>query len=82
MFNVSDCALVNHWIDYAIECNVKELNLDVQIDRKSYELSKKNYQFSERVLVVAKSITELKFCGYVLKSFYSDIKLAYLKKLV
>ncbi|GLT55012.1 hypothetical protein SLA2020_281660 [Shorea laevis] len=77
----SDCALVNRWIDYAIECNVKELNLDLWIDQKWYELPKKKYELPERVLV-AKSITELNLYGCKLKSFYSDINLSSLKKLV
>jgi len=78
----SDCALLNCWIDYAIECNVKELNLDVWIHQKRpYELPEKRYELPERVLV-AKSITELKLCKCKLKSFYSDINLSSLKKLV
>ncbi|XP_062160963.1 putative F-box/LRR-repeat protein At5g41840 [Alnus glutinosa] len=69
----SDCALLNRWIDYVIECNVKELNLDVWIHQKRYELP-------ERALV-AKSITELKLSQCKLKSFYSEINLPSLKKL-
>jgi len=77
----SDCALLNRWIDYAIDCNLKEFILHVWIDQKRYELPTKEYELPERVFV-AKSITELKLCRCKLKSFYSDINLPSLKKLV
>jgi len=77
----SDCALLNRWIDYAVECNVKELNLNIWIDKMTYELPKKYYELPKRVLL-AKSITELKLSQCKLKSFYSDINLPSLKKLV
>jgi hypothetical protein len=76
LFEESDFAVVNRWIDYAIECNVKELKLDMP-RRKS----PKFYELPGRVLV-ANSITELKLCMCKLKSFYSDINLSSLKKLV
>ncbi|XP_062160965.1 uncharacterized protein LOC133868159 [Alnus glutinosa] len=75
----SECALLNHW-NYAIQCNVKELNLEVWIHQKRYELPKKYYELLERALV-AKSITVLKLSLCKLKSFYSDINLPSLKKL-
>jgi hypothetical protein len=56
MLDELDCALVNRWIDYAIEYNVKELNLDLWIHQKRYELPKKKYELPDRVLI-AKSIT-------------------------
>jgi hypothetical protein len=49
----SDCALVNRWIGYAIESNVKELNLDIW-PSNCLLLS----ELPESVLT-AKSITEL-----------------------
>jgi hypothetical protein len=76
LFDESDYAVVNRWIDYAIECNVKELNLDF-----SPRIGQKFYELPERVLV-ANSITELKLCMCKLKSFYSDINLSSLKKLI
>jgi hypothetical protein len=76
LFEESDYAVVNRWIDYAIECNVKELNLDMP-RRKG----PKFYELPGRVLV-ANSITELSLCECKLKSFYSDINLSSLKKLV
>jgi hypothetical protein len=75
LFEESDYAVVNRWIDYAIECNVKELNLDFLV-----RMGHKRYELPERVLV-ANSITELKLSVCKLKSFYSDINLSSLKKL-
>ncbi|XP_059434101.1 putative F-box/LRR-repeat protein At5g02700 [Corylus avellana] len=72
----SDYAVVNRWIDFAIECNVKELNLDI-----SLRIDQKRYELPERVLV-ANSITELKLHMCKLKSFSGDINLSSLKKLV
>jgi len=77
----SYCALLNRWIGCAIECNVKELNLDVWIYQKRYELPKKYYELPKRVLV-AKLIIELKMSLCKLQSFYSDINLSSLKKFV
>jgi hypothetical protein len=74
MLDESDCALMNHWIDYAIECDVKEFNLDLWIHEKRYELP-------DRVLI-AKSIIELRLCKCKLKSFYRDINIPSLNKLV
>jgi hypothetical protein len=75
----SYCAFLNRWIGCIIECNVKELNLDVWIYQKRYELPKKYYELLERVLV-AKLITELKMSLCKLQSiFYSDINLSSLK---
>ncbi|KAE8077062.1 hypothetical protein FH972_015667 [Carpinus fangiana] len=76
LFDESDYAFVNRWIDYAIECNVKELNLDFSV-----RMGQKRYELPERVLV-ANSITELTLYVCKLKSFYSDINLSSLKKLV
>ncbi|XP_059436206.1 uncharacterized protein LOC132169139 [Corylus avellana] len=81
LLDESDCALVNRWIGYAIECNVKELNLYVWINQKRYELPKKKYELPESVLA-AKSITKLQLSRCKLKSFYSDINLSSLNKLV
>jgi hypothetical protein len=81
MLDESDCTIVNRWIDYAIECDVKELNLDLWIHQKRYELPKKKYELPDRVLV-AKSITELRLCKCKLKPFYRDINLPSLKKFV
>ncbi|XP_059433951.1 F-box/FBD/LRR-repeat protein At4g26340-like [Corylus avellana] len=75
MLDESDYAVVNRWIDYAIECNVKELNLDIFI-----RIHLKRYELPERVLV-ANSITELKLRSCKLKSFSGDINLSSLKKL-
>jgi hypothetical protein len=78
----SDCALLSRWIDYLVECNVKELNLHVWKNQKIYEFPKNCFEMPERVLV-AKSITELKLSGWCkLNSFYNDINLPSLKKLV
>ncbi|XP_059445300.1 putative F-box/LRR-repeat protein At3g18150 [Corylus avellana] len=76
LFDESDYAVVNRWIDYAIECNVKELNLDILI-----RIHQKWYELPERVLV-AKSITELNLGTCKLKSISGDINLSSLKKLV
>jgi hypothetical protein len=69
------CACVNRWIGYAIESNVKELNIFA---------SPKNYYKVPESVLVAKSITELTLWGCNLESFQSQdgIYLSSLKKLV
>jgi hypothetical protein len=69
----SCCAFLNRWIGYAIESNVKVL--DLWVWPNTY------YHVSESVLA-AKSITELSLVGCNFKPFYSDISLSSLKKLV
>jgi hypothetical protein len=71
-----DYVPTNRWIGYAIECNVKELNLYL----KSYYC-----EYSDDVpesVLIAKSIIKLKLCGGRLKSSYSDINLSSLRELV
>ena len=69
----SYCALVNRWIGYAIECNVKELHLLVYPHGF--------YHVPDGVMA-GKSITELRVWGCKFKSFHSDINLSSLKKLL
>jgi hypothetical protein len=70
----SYCALVNRWIEYAIESNVKELNLSSVCQPKFSQVPKS--------VLVAKSITKLTLCFCNLKSLHNDINLSSLKKLV
>ncbi|XP_062164886.1 F-box/LRR-repeat protein At3g03360-like [Alnus glutinosa] len=63
----SDCALVDSWIGYAIERNVKEIYLEI-------------VSLFESVLT-AKSITELNLVAIKLDSFYSEVNLSSLRKL-
>jgi hypothetical protein len=76
-----DYVLANRWIGYAIECNVKELNLCLKTYFYDSEEEPDNYQVPESVLT-AKSIVKLKLSGGSLKSCYSDINLPSLRKLV
>jgi hypothetical protein len=71
----SYCALVNRWIGYAIECNVKELHLLVCWYPHGF------YNVPNSVMA-GKSITELKVWGCKFKPFHSDINLSSLKKLL
>ncbi|XP_059455461.1 F-box/LRR-repeat protein At3g58930-like [Corylus avellana] len=75
-----DYVLANRWIGYAIECNVKELNLDLKSYFYDSEEEPDDYQVPESVLT-AKSIVKLKLSGGSLKSCYSDINLSSLRKL-
>ncbi|XP_059455182.1 putative F-box/LRR-repeat protein At3g18150 [Corylus avellana] len=70
----SYCALVNRWIEYAIESNVKELNLS--------NICPPKYSQVPKSVLVAKSITKLTLCFCNLKSLPNDINLSSLKKLV
>jgi hypothetical protein len=50
----SYCALVNRWIEYAIESNVKELNL--------FSVCQTKFSQVQKSVLVAKSITKLTLC--------------------
>jgi hypothetical protein len=63
----SDCALVDRWIGYAIERNVKEIYLEIVSLPGS--------------VLTAKSITELNLVAFKLDSFYSEVNLSSLRKL-
>jgi hypothetical protein len=70
----SYCALVNRWIRYAIESNVKELYLDVYYPHGYYHVPNS--------VMAAKSITKLTILGCKFESFHSNIQLSSLKKLL
>ncbi|XP_059454254.1 FBD-associated F-box protein At3g52670-like [Corylus avellana] len=76
-----DYILANRWIGYAIECNVKELNLCLKSYFYDTDEEPDDYQVPKSVLT-AKSIVKLKLSGGSLKSCYSDINLSSLRKLV
>ena len=70
----SYCALVNRWIGYAIESNVKELYL--------FDYYPHGYYHVPDSVTAAKSTTELTISGCKFESFHSDINLSSLKKLL
>jgi hypothetical protein len=76
-----DFVLANRWIGYAIECNVKELNLCLKTYYYDSDEWPDSYDVPESVLI-AKSIIKLKLCGGRLKSSYSGINLSSLRELV
>jgi hypothetical protein len=75
-----DYVLANRWIGYAIECNVKELNLCLKTYFYDSQEEPDDYQVPESVLT-AKSIVKLKLSGGSLKSYYSDTNLSSLRNL-
>ncbi|XP_059455203.1 uncharacterized protein LOC132185447 [Corylus avellana] len=77
----SDYVLARGWLGYAIECNVKELNLCLKSYFYDSEAALDSYAVPESILT-AKSIIEFYLCGAIFKSCYSDINLSSLRKLV
>jgi hypothetical protein len=78
-----DYVVANRWIGYAIESNVKELNLGLKSYAYSSQKKLDEYQVPESILR-AKSIILLKLSASNLKSksSYNDINLSSLRKLI
>ncbi|XP_062158832.1 uncharacterized protein LOC133866329 [Alnus glutinosa] len=78
-----DYVVANRWIGYAIESNVKELNLGLKSCAYSSQKKPEEYQVPESILR-AKSIILLKLSASNLKSksSYNDINLSSLRKLI